>query len=117
MAGGQGRGGAGLSDGMAAVDGRRAVITVMAGDILPVANRRRKGGAGGVADDRGWLAGHDVLRKCCAVIAFWSSVVSHSRRVQEKAAISCFKHVSSEEQLSGLAVAFVLRNSHIRLKK
>src|SRR5439155_26252279 len=40
-----------------------AVITVMAGDILPVANRRRQGGAGGVADDRGWLAGHDVLRK------------------------------------------------------
>ena len=54
-----------FDDALAAIDGRTAVVAVMAGDVVPIARlRRRRRGctpSGGIADDRGWLASHDLL--------------------------------------------------------
>ena len=50
---------------LAAIDGRAAVVAVMAGDVVPIARLRRRrlwrAQSGGIADDRGWLASHDRL--------------------------------------------------------
>jgi hypothetical protein len=51
------RAAAALDDSLAAVGGRAAVITVMTGDVVPVAGLRRcVRSDGGIADDLGWLA-------------------------------------------------------------
>ena len=54
-----------FDDALAAIDGRTAVVAVMAGDVVPIARLRRRRlcctQSGGIADDRGWLASHDRL--------------------------------------------------------
>ena len=53
---------AAFDDALAAIFRRAAVIAMVAGDIMPIAWLRRRGRAGGIADDRGFLALHDRLR-------------------------------------------------------
>jgi hypothetical protein len=61
------RAAAAFDDTLAAIDGRTAVIAVVAGNIELIAGLRRRGrerlGFGGIADDRGWRALHNHLRE------------------------------------------------------
>jgi hypothetical protein len=54
-----------FDDALAAIDGRTAVVAVMAGDVMPIACLRRgrmgRTRPGRIADDRSWLASHDRL--------------------------------------------------------
>src|SRR5215207_1634159 len=71
-----------FDDALAAIDGRTAVIAVMAGDVVPIARLRRRRlwctQPGGIADDRGWLASHDRLLEWCAL----ARVLLHQSRAR-----------------------------------
>jgi len=60
-----------FDDARAAIDGRTAVVAVMASDIVPIARLRGRRlwctHSRGIADDRGWLASHDRLLEWCAL--------------------------------------------------
>jgi hypothetical protein len=93
-----------FEDALAAIDGRTAVVAVMAGDVVPIARVRRRrlwcAQSGGVADDRGWLASQDRLLEWGAMHAFRSSVKSLPRHVQGPSDISCFRNVR-RDHMSG----------------
>ena len=54
---------AGFDDPLAAIAGGAAVIAVMADEVVKIAGGRRRTRPRGIADDSGWFAQHDRLRR------------------------------------------------------